>query len=284
MRGKDGTKVLLSQIQKRLEDESSVNVTIQWSKLEGQDALELSGRGELQLAVFIENLRREGYEMSVASPKVRNVVEDGVTKEPFEIISIDCDETCVEPIFDYFTAKFGEILSHETHAGRATVRISAPSRSLIGYMQPFRIATRGTGLMEREFIGYRDYVGDFRKLRTGALTSMVNGKSTGYALSKLQNKGKLFIKVGDEVYDGMVIGEVKEVKDLDCNPCKEGGDSNACRDAVSWAQAGVLDNVKRPSFEDALSWIEDDELIEVTPNNIRIRKAELNWNTRKKNY
>jgi len=112
---------------------------------------------------------------------------------------------------------------------------------------------------------------------------MTTGKSTGYSLSKLQTKGKLFIKVGDEVYDGMIIGEVREMKDMDCNPCKEGGDSNACRDAVSWAQAGVLDNVKRPSFEDALSWIENDELIEVTPNNIRVRKAELNWNKRKRN-
>lgn len=283
LRGRDGTKVLLAQIEKRLEEESSVNVTIQWSRLHGNDALELSGRGELQLAVFIENLRREGFEMSVASPKVRTITEDGVLKEPFEIITVDCEESCADPIFEYFTAKFGEILSHETHAGRATIKISAPSRSLIGYMQPFRIATRGTGLMEREFVGYREYVGDFRKLRSGSLTSMTTGKSTGYALSKLQTKGKLFIKVGDEVYDGMVIGEVREMKDMDCNPCKEGGDSNACRDAVSWAQAGVLDNVKRPAFEDALSWIENDELIEVTPNNIRIRKAELNWNKRKRN-
>jgi len=202
--------------------------------------------------------------------------------EPFETITVDCEESCADAIFEYFTAKFGEITSHETHAGRATIKIAAPSRSLIGYMQPFRIATRGTGLMEREFIGYREYVGDFRKIRTGSLTSMGTGKSTGYSLSKLQNKGRLFIKVGDEVYDGMVIGEVREMKDQDVNPCKEGGDSNACRDMVSWAAAGVLDNAKRPSFEDALSWIEDDELIEVTPNNIRIRKSELNWNIRKR--
>eukprot|EP00493_Phyllostaurus_siculus_P026526 UN26871 len=124
LRGRDGTKVLLSQIEKRLEEESTVNVTIQWSRLQGNDALELSGRGELQLAVFIENLRREGFEMSVASPKVRTITEDGVLKEPFEIITVDCEESCADPIFEYFTAKFGEILSHETHAGRATIKIS----------------------------------------------------------------------------------------------------------------------------------------------------------------
>merc|ERR1712079_555535 len=141
--------------------------------------------------------------------------------------------------------------SHDTLGERATVKVSTPSRALIGYMQTFRIHTRGTGIMEREFDGYREYIGSFRKTRTGSLTSMATGKVTGYALAKLQHKGKLFVKVGDDVYDGMVIGEVRDMKDMDA--------------------------IKRPQFEEALSWIENDEYIEVTPSLIRIRKAELVW-------
>merc|ERR1712187_41462 len=111
---------------------------------------------------------------------------------------------------------------------------------------------------------------------------MTTGKITGYALSKLASKGKLYSKVGDDVYDGMIIGEVSGAKDVNCNPCKEGGDSNACRDMVSWSQAGILDGIKRFQFEEALCWMEPDEYVEVTPFNIRVRKAELSWKVRKK--
>merc|ERR1719203_252549 len=131
----------------------------------------------------------------------------------------------------------------------------------MGYMQPFRVQTRGTGIIQRDFLEYREYAGDFRKTRQGSLIAMTPGKTTGTALAKLQSKGKLFIKVGDECYEGMIIGEVREMKDMDCNPCKEPDNAQATRDAVGWHTAGVMDSIKRPQFEEALAWLEHDELL-----------------------
>jgi len=282
MRGKEGKKILMSQIIERLEEEASINVTIQIKKIIGQDAVELCGRGELQLGVLLENMRREGFEFCVASPRVRYIEEDGKKMEPFEIVTVDCDAHCGNDVIESFAAKFCEVLNHDEFAGRATIKFSAPSRALIGCMQSFRVQTRGTGLMEREFDGYREYLGNFRKIRKGAMIAMQGGKITGYALTKIQTHGRLFAKVGDEAYEGMIIGEANEMRDFDCNPTKEGSDATQCRDAVGWATAGILDGIKRPQFEEALDWIEHDELIEVTPLNIRTRKATLSWKLRNK--
>merc|ERR1719394_383351 len=159
-------------------------------------------------------------------------------------------------------------------------------RALIGYTNLFRVHTRGTGLMQREFHEYRPHVGPFRKSRSGAMISMATGRIEGYAIAKLQNKGKLFVKVGDEAYEGMVFGECNDsLLDLDCNPCKPPqNDATQTRDAVSWATAGVLNGITRPQFEEALAWIEPDELIEVTPLNIRIRKKILGFKERRQQF
>lgn len=280
LRGQDGTKILMAHIVERLEDEANYNPTIKIFKVEGQEAVELAGRGELQLSVILENMRREGFEFTVAPPRVKLIEKDGATLEPFEIVTVDCEEDCGTAVIETFSAKMAEVLSHDEHAGRATIRFRAPSRALIGCMQTFRVQTRGTGIMEREFDGYADYLGNFRKIRKGAMVAMNGGKITGYALTKIQNHGRLFIKVGDTAYDGMVVGEAHEMRDFDCNPCKEKQDATQCRDAVGWAQAGILEGVKRLQFEEALDWIEEDELIEVTPTNIRIRKGLLSWKAR----
>eukprot|EP00494_Astrolonche_serrata_P030660 UN30928 len=179
----------MSQILERLLDEASHNVTLQVTKVPGEDAIELAGRGELQLACFMETLRREGFEMTVAPPKVKMITEEGKLKEPTEIIKIDCDYECGDELTKYLGARFADLTKHEEQTNnRLRIEFKCPSRSLIGFTQPFRKITRGTGICEREFAGYEDYRGDFRRMRSGAVSSTQGGKITGYALAKIQNK------------------------------------------------------------------------------------------------
>jgi len=281
--GQDGDKVQSRVIRSRLMRESEGNVAIHIRETEDKDAFEVAGRGELQLGVLIETMRREGYELSVSRPRVlfRDDPETGKRMEPVEEAQIDVDDEYTGIVIEKLTQRKAELRDmRPSGGGKTRVTLHCPSRGLIGYHGEFLTDTRGTGIMNRSFHGYVPYKGVIEGRRTGVLISNSPGKAVAYALWNLEDRGEMFIEHNTPVYEGMIIGEHTRENDLDVNPIR--GKQLTNIRAAGKDDAVKLKNPRLMSLEQAIAYIADDELVEVTPKFIRLRKRYLEFNNRKK--
>jgi GTP-binding protein len=280
--GKDGTKVQSRVIRERLMRESEVNVAIKVADTPGGDAFEVSGRGELQMGVLIENMRREGFELSISRPRVIFRDIDGVKCEPLEEVTIDVDDEYTGAVIEKLTGPRKGDLIEMKPAGVGKTRIIAhvPSRGLIGYHGQFMTDTRGTGVLNRVFHDWAPYKGVIEGRRQGVLISMESGISVAYAMWKLEDRGHFFIGVQEQVYTGMIIGEHNRDNDLEVNPLKGKQLTNVRASGTD--EAVRLTTPVKLSLEQSIAYIDDDELVEVTPKNIRMRKRYLDPNDRKR--
>ncbi len=282
--GKEGKKVTSRQIRDRLLRESEGNVAIKITESNETDAFEVAGRGELQLGVLIEQMRREGFELTIGRPRVltRKNPETGDREEPFEDVLVDVDEAYSGVVVEKMSRRKG-VMQDMRPSGGGKVRMTfhMPSRGLIGYHGEFLTDTRGSGIMNRLFSGYEPWVGQLEGRRNGSLISSEPGQAIHYALFYLQERGSLFVDPGDKVYVGLILGEHSRDSDLDVNPIKEKKLTNVR--ASGKDDAMLLIPPRRMSLEQAIAYIEDDELVEVTPSAIRLRKRYLDPNERKRN-
>lgn len=279
--GLEGDHVTSRKIWERLERELRYNVSIRVEKTERAEAWKVLGRGELQLGVLIETMRREGYELLVSKPQVVFKKIDGKIQEPMENIVIDVEESYVGAVTEKLGRRKG-IMTNMVNKGSGRVRIefTIPTRGLIGYRSEFLTDTRGTGLLNTFAAGYDDYKGDIVHRTNGALIADRKGVATAYALWYLEERGKLFITPTTECYEGMVIGEHAKTNDLVVNVSREKKLTNVRASGTD--EAVRLTPVRPMSLEQAMEWVNDDELIEVTPENIRLRCRELNPHKRNK--
>jgi len=279
--GREGKKVQSRVIRDRLLREASANVAIHVTDTPGGEAFEVAGRGELQMGVLIENMRREGFELSISRPKVLFREEDGQRLEPIEEVTIDVDAAYSGVVIEKLATRKGEMVEMKS-AGVGKTRIIAhvPSRGLIGYHGEFLTDTRGTGVLNRVFHDWAPFKGQILGRREGVLISMESGQSVAYALFNLEDRGRLFIGPGEAVYQGMIIGEHSRDNDLEVNPLKGKKLTNVR--ASGKDDAVVLTPRVRMSLEEAIAYINTDELVEVTPNTIRLRKFHLVTHERKK--
>ena len=280
--GRDGTKVQSRVIRDRLHKEAEVNVAIKIADTPGGEAFEVSGRGELQMGVLIENMRREGFELSISRPRVIFKEEDGVRMEPVEEVIVDVDDEYSGAVIDKLTGERKGDLVEMKPAGVGKTRIIAhvPSRGLIGYHGQFLTDTRGTGVLNRIFHGWTPHKGPIQGRRQGVLISMENGVSVAYALWNLEDRGRMFIGPQENVYEGMIIGEHSRDNDLEVNPLKGKKLTNVRASGTD--EAVRLTPHIRMSLEEAIAYIDDDELVEVTPKIIRLRKRILDPHERKR--
>ncbi len=280
--GRDGTKVQSRVIRDRLNREAEVNVAIKIADTPGGEAFEVSGRGELQMGVLIENMRREGFELSISRPRVIMRDEDGVRMEPVEEVIVDVDDEYSGAVIDKLTGERKGDLVEMRPAGVGKTRIIAhvPSRGLIGYHGQFLTDTRGTGVLNRIFHGWTPHKGPIQGRRQGVLISMENGVSVAYALWNLEDRGRLFIGPQENIYEGMIIGEHSRDNDLEVNPLK-GKKLTNIRASGTDEAVRLTPHVKM-SLEEAIAYINDDELVEVTPKIIRLRKRILDPHERKR--
>ena len=280
--GREGKKVQSRVIRERLMKEAEVNVAIKVEDTPGGDAFVVSGRGELQMGVLIENMRREGFELSISRPRVIFREEDGVRVEPIEEAIIDVDDEYTGVVIEKLTGERRGDLVEMRPAGVGKTRIVAhvPSRGLIGYQGEFMTDTRGNGVLNRIFHSWAPHKGSIQGRRQGVLISMENGVSVSYALWKLEDRGKFFIGAQEELYQGMIIGEHSRDNDLEVNPLKGKQLTNVRASGTD--EAVRLTPPVRLSLEEAIAYINDDELVEVTPKNIRLRKRYLDPHERKR--
>ncbi|MEI6098161.1 MAG: translational GTPase TypA [Alphaproteobacteria bacterium] len=280
--GKDGNKVQSRVIRERLMREAEVNVAIKIADTPGGDAFEVSGRGELQMGVLIENMRREGFELSISRPRVIFNEIDGVRCEPMEEVTIDVDDEYTGPVIEKLTGPRKGDLVEMKPAGAGKTRIIAhvPSRGLIGYHGQFMTDTRGTGVLNRVFHGWTPHKGTIEGRRQGVLVSMETGVSVAYAMWKLEDRGHFFIGVQEQIYGGMIIGEHNRDNDLEVNALKGKQLTNVRASGTD--EAVRLTTPVKLSLEQSIAYIDDDELVEVTPKNIRMRKRFLDPNDRKR--
>ncbi|HCP47073.1 MAG TPA: translational GTPase TypA [Deltaproteobacteria bacterium] len=278
--GQDGKYVTSRNLRERLDRELRGNVSIRVEDTERADAFKVVGRGELALAVLIENMRREGYELCVSKPEVvTREDEAGKTLEPMEQLVIDVPENFLGAVTQKLAQRKGRMQEmHTMGSGRVKVEFKVPSRGLIGFRTEFVNDTRGTGIMNTLFAGWAPWHGPITYRVNGALVADRTGKTRSYALFHLQARGILFVGPMTEVYEGMIVGENAKTNDLDVNACKEKKLTNIR--TVNKDEALVLSPPRQISLESALQWIADDELVEVTPNHIRIRKKTLAANQR----
>jgi GTP-binding protein len=279
--GKDGKKLTSRMIRERLFQEQEGNVSIKVSETDTTDGYEVSGRGELQLSILIETMRREGFELSVGRPKVLLKEINGKKHEPVELVQIDVDEAYSGIIIETIQKRKGRVEEmYITGDNKQRIVFLVPTRGLIGYYGQFLTDTKGTGTMSRLFHDYEEWKGSIESRHKGVLISNAQGKTVAYGLFHLQDRGTFFIGAGEDVYTGMVIGENSKDNDLEVNPLKAKQLTNMR--ASGKDDAIILTPPKRLNLEEAISYIEDDELIEVTPNSIRIRKKYLDSTERKK--
>jgi GTP-binding protein len=277
--GKDGDKLTASMLKARLDRELIGNVSLRVLATERPDAWEVQGRGELQLAVLVELMRREGFELTVGKPQVVKREVDGKVHEPVERLAIDAPEEYVGVITQLLALRKGALAQMVNHGtGWVRMEYRVPARGLIGFRTEFLTETRGTGILHHVFDGYEPWHGELRSRPTGSLVADRRGPTTAFALLNLQERGQLFVGPGIEVYEGMIVGENARAEDLDVNPTKEKKLTNM---RSSTADELVRLIPPRPlSLEQALEFIGNDECVEVTPNNVRLRKAELSGQRR----
>lgn len=280
--GQDGNAITLRQLKARIERETKTDPALRMEDLGRPDGVKVSGRGELHLGILIEEIRREGSEVCVSRPEV--IVqhdEKGRTLEPMEEVIIDVPEEYQGVVIQKLAQRKGELKNME-NGGTGVLRLEfrIPTRGLIGYRGEFLTDTRGLGILASRFVGYGEWVGEINARSRGSLVSMDSGTATSYALDNLQERGTLFIKPGDAIYNGQVVGESSRGKDIPCNPSKRKQQTNhrsATKDMMT-----VLDVPRTITVDSALEWISDDELVEVTPLSVRIRKTILDADQRKK--
>ena len=279
--GKEGDKVQSRVIRERLEREAEGNVAIRVTESNERDAFEVAGRGELQLGVLIETMRREGFELSISRPRVLFKEGESGREEPYETVVIDVDDEHSGTVVEKMALRKAEMTDmRPSGGGKTRLTFSAPSRGLIGYHGEFLSDTRGTGIMNRLFEKYGPYKGQISGRQNGVLISMEQGQAVPYALNALEERGVLFIAPGEPLYQGMVIGENAKPQDLEVNPLKSKQLTNF---RASGKDEGIrLTPPRRMTLEQAIAYIQDDELVEVTPGAIRIRKRHLDPHERKK--
>ncbi|WP_170375397.1 translational GTPase TypA [Ruegeria atlantica] len=280
--GRDGKKVQSRVIRDRLMKEAESNVAIRITDTPGGEAFEVAGRGELQMGVLIENMRREGFELSISRPQVLFREEDGQRLEPIEEVTIDVDDEFSGSVIEKITgARKGELAEmRPAGAGKTRIIAHVPSRGLIGYHGEFLTDTRGTGVLNRVFHGWAAHKGPIPGRRAGVLISMEKGQAVAYALWNLEERGRMFVAPQTDVYQGMVIGEHSRDNDLEVNPLK-GKKLTNVRASGSDDAVRLTPHVQF-SLEEAIAYIDDDELVEVTPNAVRLRKRFLDPHERKR--
>ncbi|WP_276876176.1 translational GTPase TypA [Anaerococcus hydrogenalis] len=280
--GRDGDYVTSRHLRDRLFKEKETDVSLRVETTDSTEAFKVSGRGELHLSVLIENLRREGYEFQVSKPEVMfKKDENGKTLEPIELATIDVDQEYTGAIIEKLGLRKGELIEMAPNSSGYTRMIfKIPARGLIGYRQEFLTDTKGTGILNTEFDSYERYKGDIAKRQAGSLISFETGVATTYGLHAAQSRGQLFVKPQDEVYEGEVIGSNAKGIDIDVNVCKKKKQTNVRASAAD--EALVLSPAKIMSVEEMMEFVEEDELIEITPHKLRIRKRILDNNLRYK--
>ena len=279
--GKEGKKVTSTVIRERLLAEVETNVAITFAESDNKDAFEIGGRGELQLGVLIETMRREGFEMNVSRPKVLLRNENGQKLEPVEEVTIDVDEEFSSTVVDSMNRRKAKMMDmRSAGAGKSRIVFHAPSRGLIGYQSRFLTQTRGTGVLNRVFHEYAPYSGDIPGRRNGALIASETGTAVAYALFNLQDRGVMFIDPQTPVYHGMIVGEHSRDNDLEINVLKGKKLTNIRASGAD--EAVILTPPRRMSLEEMMAYVEFDELLEVTPTSLRLRKRYLLEHERKK--
>jgi GTP-binding protein len=278
--GREGRFVTSRQIGERLRREALGNVSIQVAETEARDTFEVSARGELQVGVLVETLRREGYEFAVSRPEIIVREIDGRSCEPVEDVVADVPEICAGLVLEKLAARRGRLRAMQRQAARTTLEFTVPSRGLFGLRAEFLADTRGEGLLHRTVVGYEPWAGELAGRGVGAIVATEAGTATPYALFKIQERSTLFIEPGAPVYEGQVVGENRREGDLDVNVCRAKKLTNVR--AAGKDEATVVSPPRRLTIESALEWIEDDELLEVTPAALRLRKRELRGSFRKR--
>ena len=277
--GKEGKLVQSRKIRERLLKETLMNVAVEVEESDKDESFKVKGRGELQLAILIETMRREGFELCAGRPKVIFKYKDDKVLEPIEHLFVDCDEDFMGVVTEKLSIRKGKMVNLVNNGkGRVRIEFSIPARSLIGYRDEFMTDTRGTGIMNSYLSGYEEYRGDFPVRYTGSIVSDRQGKAVPYALFNLEPRGQLFIEPGTPVYEGMIIGEHNRHQDIDVNACKEKKLTNMR--ASGKDEHVICSPVKAMTLEKAIHFIRDDEMVEVTPLSIRLRKTILNASQR----
>lgn len=271
--GQEGKFVTSRQIRKRLYQELEKNVSLRVEDTENTDVFKVSGRGELHLSILIETMRREGYEFQVSKPEVIYKTIDDQQYEPFEDLLIDVPETCAGGCIEKLAGRKGEMLEMQAVGTRSKMRFLIPSRGLIGFRGEFIRMTRGEGIMNHTFAEYKPYAGDINRQRMGSLVAHEEGEAVPYALAQFEDRGVFFVVPKTKIYRGMIVGECNRAQDIAVNVCKTKKLTN-----MRTATADVMVTLQAPrimSLEECLEYISDDELVEITPENIRMRKYDL---------
>jgi len=277
--GREGQIIQFSRIRERLQRETLVNVAVEIADTQEQDSLLVKGRGEFQLAILIETMRREGYEFCVGRPQVIFRYEDGEKNEPLELLLIDCEERFLGVVTEKLALRKGKMTNLINNGkGRVRVEFSVPARTLIGYRDEFLTDTRGTGIMHSLFDGYGPFRGECPSRFTGSIVADRTGKAVAYALFNLEPRGRLFVRPGDSFYEGMIVGEHNRSQDIDVNPSKEKKLTNIR--AAGKDDSVILSPIRPLTLEQAISFIREGELVEVTPHSVRMRKAVLSAHKR----
>jgi len=277
--GREGHYVTSRNLRDRLDKELLTNVSIRVEEAGGPDAFKVMGRGELQLAILIEMMRREDYELMVGKPQILTRTVDGKVQEPLELLVIDCPESFLGVVIEKLGSRKGKMIKMVNHgSGRVRLEFHVPSRGLIGLRSEILTDTRGTAIMNSLFHGYIDWQGDIPTRPTGSLVADRPGKATGHAIFNLQERGEIFVSPGTEVYEGMIVGENARENDLDVNIVKEKKLTNMRASTADEAIRLVPPRIL--NLEQAIEFIRDDEFVEVTPQSIRLRKKVLKANQR----